>query len=354
MAERRYTGVEKHKNGWRGVYSVSGVRHRTRTYPTAKEAADMRAEAVTRAREGTHVDRRRSSLTVDEWFAVWHPGRRVRAITASHDEGRWRCHISPHLGGRRLDALTPHQVDRWLRWLQDNGRSLATQRKAFTLLKTALGPRGAIADRRLAVNPCDGVVPPRVDKPRWEQLDRPTFERIYAALPDEQSRALVLCAAFGGLRWSECAGLQRQDWNPLRGTLTVARGVVWSPGTGWVTSYPKSGRSRTIRVAPRLAEALNELSAGVAADGWLFTNAHGSHLSASNFRTRTWLPACKTAGATARFHDLRHSCASWLIEGGTDIGLVADMMGHQSILTTQLYIHTREQAQAEAVLRVFG
>jgi integrase len=50
-----------------------------------------------------------------------------------------------------------------------------------------------------------------------------------------------------------------------------------------------------------------------------------------------WRPACEAAGLadTPRFHDLRHSHASWLLAGGADLQVVKERLGHASIVTTQ-------------------
>ena len=64
-----------------------------------------------------------------------------------------------------------------------------------------------------------------------------------------------------------------------------------------------------------------------------------------------WHPACEAAGLTdlPRFHDLRHSHASWLLAGGADLQVVKERLGHASIMTTQRYLHTLPDADETAV-----
>ena len=77
----------------------------------------------------------------------------------------------------------------------------------------------------------------------------------------------------------------------------------------------------------------------------------GEHIGRNWFRRMVWRPACEAAGLadTPRFHDLRHSHASWLLAGGADLQVVKERLGHASIMTTQRYLHTLPDADETAV-----
>jgi len=79
------------------------------------------------------------------------------------------------------------------------------------------------------------------------------------------------------------------------------------------------------------------------------------HIGRNWFRRMVWRPACKAAGLpdAPRFHDLRHSHASWLLAGGADLQVVKERLGHASIMTTQRYLHTLPDADETAV-EAFG
>lgn len=356
MGDQRLTGVEAHGSGFRGVYQLAGIRYRTATYPTMKAAFAARGTALEKARNGLHVDPRRTNLTVDGWYALWAPQRPVRACTAYVDGLRWSSHVSPYLGSVKLAALSPFKVQAWLAWMRDNGRSEATAGKAFVLLKTALGPKGAIADRRLAVNPCDGVARPKHQRPGLQLLTRQDFDRILAATPDEW-KIVPLLGAFCGLRWSEIAGLRREDFNPLGQTLTIRRGVVRTPGVGDTVNPPKSGKERTVPLHPEVVAALNAVCDGKALGQPLLTAPRGRPINGSHWRKSVWLPALAAAGIDAKevhFHCLRHSYVSWLLHAGADIGTVMELAGHANLATTQFYVHSSEDLKRSAVLRALG
>jgi integrase len=75
------------------------------------------------------------------------------------------------------------------------------------------------------------------------------------------------------------------------------------------------------------------------------------HIGRNWFRRSVWRPACEAVGLPTllRFHDLRHSHASWLLAGGADLQVVKERLGHASIMTTQRYLHTLPDADESAV-----
>jgi integrase len=79
--------------------------------------------------------------------------------------------------------------------------------------------------------------------------------------------------------------------------------------------------------------------------------ATDGHIGRNWFRRMVWRPSCEAAGLPdlPRFHDLRHSHASWLLAGGGDLQVVKERLGHASIMTTQRYLHTLPDADETAV-----
>ncbi len=71
----------------------------------------------------------------------------------------------------------------------------------------------------------------------------------------------------------------------------------------------------------------------------------------NTFRTRVWLPAVAETHLDfhVRWHDLRHTHASWLLAGGADLKTVIDRLGHTPTRTRQRYIHAMPRADDAAL-----
>lgn len=333
------------------VYGLDGKRRVVGTYPTVKDAKDALAVARSQILAGSYIERSKADTTLDGWFALWMPDRDVRALTLHKDWERYRLHIKPYLGHLPLRKITTYQVKRWLAALARDGRSVALRKKAHTLLSTSLGVHGAVGDERLTINPCTIVRAPLPERPDWQLLTRPDFERLYEAA-DGIWQPITLLAAFGGLRWSEIAGLQAKDYN--RKTLHIERGLTYTPKQGVTVGPTKSGRDRHVPLTLRVREALDQhlREHPAVGEGWIFT-VNGQPIP-THAQTREWKKIRSAAGVNCRFHDLRHSCVSWLIAGGASIADARDIAGHASTATTDLYTHTSDDRLASAVDRAFG
>jgi integrase len=192
------------------------------------------------------------------------------------------------------------------------------------------------------------VKPPTVTRKDWTLLTRADFSRLLHEIP-EPYKPLVTVAAYSGLRWSELVALTRADYNPLRKTLHVTKAVD-AKGR---TTPTKNNQNRTVHLPTAALTALNQQTQALAPTALIFTAPRGGRLTASNF-ARTWAPARERAGLTCRFHDLRHSCASWLLEAGATLAEVRDHLGHSSVTVTELYLHTDQESLSATVERAFG
>jgi integrase/recombinase XerD len=170
---------------------------------------------------------------------------------------------------------------------------------------------------------------PRVTRPLPVVLSGSEVERLLLAVASLKYRAVVMCAYGAGLRVSEACGLRPQDIDSKRMLLHVREG--------------KGARDRYVGLSQRLLDALRIYWVAIrpARDGYLFPGeSAGSHVSGDAVRDAL-KKAADVCGVTKRAtpHVLRHSFATHLLESGTDIRVIQQLLGHQSIRTTSRYTH---------------
>jgi integrase len=294
---------------------------------------------------------------------VGHPVGEVEAATGIRFPHR-RLHATQTylaaLADIPLTALTRDDVARWIAGMETDGASGKTIANKHGFLAGALN--AAVRDGKLKGNPCDGNRLPRWDREEMVFLERDEFRQLLAAVP-EYWRPLVEFLVSSGARWSEATALKPAAVDLAAGTVRISK--AWKTGDGGYTlGVPKTKMSvRTINVPKRVLEQL-DLSGE-----WVFTNSGRGRAGDTgpvrihSFNPNVWTPAVKRAKADGlrkkpRVHDLRHTCASWLIQAGRPLPAVQAHLGHESITTTvQVYGHldrSSGQGNADAIDAMLG
>ena len=157
---------------------------------------------------GEWVDPDAGRVPLGDYATTWIAHRpRLSPRTVVLYEGLLRLHIEPMLGRLDLAAVTPAQVRSWRSGLLDAGVGQVTVAKAYRLLRAVMNT--AVDDELIRRNPCRIKGAGREASPERSVV---SVEQVYrlAGQIDRRWRALVLLAAFGGLRWGELAGLRRR------------------------------------------------------------------------------------------------------------------------------------------------
>jgi integrase len=161
---------------------------------------------------------------------------------------------------------------------------------------------------------------------------------FFAALRKAKYRALFMTCYAAGLRLGEACQLRVEDIDSKRMVLRVRCG--------------KGNRERLTVLSPRLLEVLRAYWRLAKPEIWLFPGAKRSRpISLDSART-VFHRARVEAGLASGYspHSLRHSFATHLLDAGTDLSLIQNLLGHRSIRTTSRYIHVSlpriQQAQS--------
>ena len=162
-------------------------------------------------------------------------------------------------------------------------------------------------------------------------LSRGEIERILNAVPNAKYRLMVALAYGAGLRVSEVVALRVSD-------VDCDELVLHLKGA--------KGKKDRISVMPEsLVDSIRNMIAGKRSDEYVFASDRGGRLTERSAQA-VFARALKRAeiAKPATFHSLRHSFATHLLENGTDVRYVQELLGHANIRTTQIYTHLTNPA----------
>ena len=172
----------------------------------------------------------------------------------------------------------------------------------------------------------------RIPRPKRElQLPRvlstDEVRRFLAQVRHPKHRALVLLIYSAGLRVSEAVRLRPEDLDADRGLLRVRRG--------------KGGKDRYTLLSTTALTAVNVYREAFPGGAWLFPGQRRDRHYTTRSAQRIITLAAEKAGLDKRVtpHTLRHSFATHLLEAGTDLRYIQELLGHKSSRTTEIYTH---------------
>ena len=234
-----------------------------------------------------------------------------------------------------LDEIDRRLLRRFVAWLSQNRYAHRSISRKASAVRALL--RWALHRDLIAANPADGLAAPKLDRPLPRVLKEDAAEALIELPLDDDPRGVrdraILELLYGsGLRVSELCGLDVGDVNVRDGRLRV---------TG------KGRKERRLPMTPQAAESIRTYVAearpslmkeGAAAEDALFLNSRGTRMGARSVRDRVARYSSEIGGAVGP-HALRHSFATHLLDGGADLRIVQELLGHENLATTQIYTH---------------
>lgn len=294
-------------------------------------------------------------------------GPDTRTLYSRHI-GRMDAWLTPIVDGLPMvETLTNDHVRAFVNAREAAGAAPKTIRNYHGLLFSVM--EYAIAQELREGNPCGGTrLPEPADIDDDEQMTFLTEDEMRLLLDclgdDPVARDMAEVAVGTGLRFGELTALQVRDLIEHDGRLRIAVRRAWKNNgrgefalAGHGPRYlgkPKSGKSRRrVSTAPVIAKVLRRYAVGKEPTDFLFTGVSGGPIE-EHFTDRRWAKAVRLARTkglykTPRFHDLRHTHASWLISAGVPLPVIQRRLGHDSIKTTvDIYGGLLDQAQEAA------
>jgi integrase len=329
---------------------------------TAPETFDTRTDAEAwLAGEQTDLSRGqwrrpeppRQAVTFGTYAAAWLKDRNLTERTRDEYRKILGGHLLPAFGALALDEITPAGVRAWHAGLATGPTRRA---HAYGLLHAILAT--AVTDDAISANPARIRGATQVKRAR---TIKPATVPELAAITEGMRpayQAMVLLAAWCGLRFGELAELRRADIDLAHGVVHVRRGVTQTKA-GPVVGTPKSAAGvRDVAIPPHLIPAIEAHLAshtGPGRDALLFVSPHGTHLRSDSRMHDEFRAAAKAAGrGDLTFHDLRHTGATMAAATGATLAELMARIGHSTPGAALIYQHATSERDHEIAAALSG
>ena len=348
-----------------GTDPVTGKRQRVfkTVKGTKKQAIAVMDKMKVELERGYVVDP--SAMKLGDWMTQWLdlylPN--IEATTRTRYRNMINTHIIPDLGNIPLKNLKATAIQGWVNALHvQKELSPKTVRNVYLNLKSALSK--AVVLRMLPYNPCEGVVLPKSVKYTANIYTVSEMIKVLDLARGTDMYIPVLLATNLGLRRGEVLALKWEHIDFENAVVHIKENRVITEN-GALTKAPKSNAGiRDITLGTQVLADLkqayaryncNKLAMGPAFrdSGLVFSQEDGSAYRPESL-TRMWARFTEKHNLKhIRFHDLRHSCATALLEAGVDPKTVQNRLGHADIsMTMNIYAHCTKNMDRNATQKL--
>ncbi|QNP66653.1 tyrosine-type recombinase/integrase [Streptomyces genisteinicus] len=307
-------------------------------YATQDDAIErltqLYAEKKTTAPSVAAARRELGQMTVEEYAKQWRPRQRriTDYSTGEHVDSSINVHIVPRLGARKLNAVTPMVVERFLDAMESDGVGRGNQVNILRVLKTIL--RDAYDKGAMADDPVKGVQEPEYVR---EQVAIPSLVYVKKALAtaDEDLALEIVMMAGCGLRNGEARAVNVH--NVVAQDVYRVREQIHSNTHKLAKlKHRKTGEFREVPLPRSAREAIERYAAkhGTTKDGYLLRGPSGWYTEPMERRRVKRLFENLPPEEGVGMYGFRHYFASNALGSGIPITDVAEWMGHKSIEET--------------------
>jgi integrase len=342
---------------WRAQVSVGGKRlsHTARSHA---ECIDWLRKMQNQIDQGLTFEG--SNLTLGaylkEWIAVKQ--RALRLNTGLQYAELIDLYIEPMLGKMKLKDLNVRVVNRLYQSLVDRGIGISSIGYTHRILHTAL--EQAVINGIIGRNPAHGATVPRLKHKEMQILNEQQVGSFLVAASHSRYQILYHLAVTTGMRISELRGLCWSDIDWIKGTIKVNRQIQDIRGKGSVSGAPKtSAGTRIILLGEttliQLREQKNRINEeSKNCDKWreqdlIFPSSVGTPFEQSHVHKDFAKVLAAANLPKIRFHDLRHTAASLMLNHGVSALVVSKILGHSNpSVTLSIYAHSTLDMQSVA------
>jgi len=355
--------ISKRRDRWIIDFYDNQGKRRWETLPkgtTKGKAKEALRKIEDQLEKGNYIPNKKVpcfSEVAKEWLEFKKPN--IRESTHNMYKGHLSYHFH-NINNIKLNRITIAQVEKFIATKQSHNMNLTTLRKIIVTFNQVMNY--SVRHKYISYNPVRDAERPKgqggLDKSVIRVLTPLEINELLSTVRNQKYRTLLMLAIMSGARQGELFGLKWDDVDWINCQIHIQR----SFNTGaWYN--PKSKTSiRKIDLGSSIMTELKrwKIACPPSELDLIFPNNNGNPLDHGNMLSRHFYPALKKANLPKiRFHDLRHTYASLLIEQGENIKYIQTQLGHASpVVTLNVYAHLMNPVNREAANRlekaVFG
>lgn len=330
---------------------------------TKKEAERIMHEKINEYNKGIYIEP--SKITVEQHLMQWvetYCKPNLSPCTVRGYLVNIKKHTLPYIGAVQLQKLIPLQIQRMFEQLQEKNLSPRTIKYIHSTLREAL--HHAFKMQLIPRNPADFVSLPKQIKYRAKAYEENEVVKMLEAATNTDMEAPLNLAVGLGLRRGELLGLRWCDIDFEKNQISIVQNLVFVDGE-YIFRQPKSeSGNRTIEVPSSIVSVLKKHKKRQLEYKLLFGTAYnnndlvcckedGSPHNPGSF-SHKFDRFLETNGLRhIRFHDLRHTNASLMLQYNVPAKVASQRLGHSSIgITLDLYSHVIGDLQTEAANKI--
>jgi len=348
--------IGRNENGKRRQKWVSG-------FKTKKEAEKYLAEIIAQIEKGQFVEK--NEMALQEYLNYWLENY-AKTNTAPKTYKRYIelvKHITTYLGKIEVQKLKPLHVQQFYTALLEEGKlSKSTILKIHRVFHLAM--KHAVQWQIVNYNVLDAITPPRPERIEMKIWDIETANKFLEAIKDDILYIPVLLALHTGMREGEICALKWNDVN-LEDGYIVVKATLQKINGKLILKEPKTQKSiRTIALMDSTIKALKEhkerqkqkkalLQENYKDENFVCAWDDGRPLDPMYVAKKFPKLIKKYDFSPIRFHDLRHTHATLLLQQGVHPKIVSERLGHSTVnITLDTYSHVLPNIQKEAVKKL--
>jgi len=281
---------------------------------------------------------------LEQWLSLYLPN--IEQSTKDSYQETITNRINPYIGSIPLKLLNTNVIQSWVNQL-NLILSAKTVRNAFNIVKPALDK--AVILRLITHNPCTGVEKPKLKKYQANAYSTSEIQNILALAEGKELYLTLLLELSVGLRLGELMALTWSDINLETGILSINKSVYAGNGKKYIKAPKTSSGIRDISIGKKVLDVLKKeyqsylvkKTNPIYKDNNLVICKDDGTPYHPDTISKKWKKFIQENNIRdARFHDLRHSNATAMIESGVPVKAVQARLGHSDISTTlDVYVH---------------